>query len=268
MSVVVRLSVTFGLLSAAVPAGAQLVGDQAMVTPRPAVVAAVLEDAMPEAPKGVASSFVPPARDSIGGYITPNRDLSPEELVWHLRVALNVAALGCRDADEAATVAGYNALLAGAKTHLAAAQAGVIKRYQVKFGAAGQARNDDAMTKLYNFFAQPTGHDGFCATAKRVLVEAAAVEPAALPTFALTALPRLEAPFIAFFADYDRYRALMASWRARNPSTMSSAPAPALVTASAPVAAPAPALMSTVASGGATAQPVLTPVSTALTPQN
>ena len=57
-----------------------------------------------------------------GRYATPNRNLSADGAVWHLRAALNVAALACRGPDEAAIVAGYNALLARQKTLLDGAQ--------------------------------------------------------------------------------------------------------------------------------------------------
>lgn len=208
---------------APVPVAAATVSTAPVLSARDAarLAAAVLMNAaneMPTAPRGVAASYVTPPRDAAGQYVTPNRGLSADESVWHLRVALNVAALGCRDADEVATVAAYNALLAAAKPQLAAAQAGVTQRYKARFGAAHQTRNDDAMTRLYNFFAQPTGHAGFCTAAKAVLVESAAVQPVALAGYAATALPRLEAPFLAFFADYDGYRTRLASWRARQPA--------------------------------------------------
>lgn len=189
-------------------------------------------DAMPLAPEGAAATFATPARDAAGRYATPNRDLSAPEALWHLRVALNVAALGCRDADESATVASYNALLARGRDALATAQGGMAIVYRQRHGTAAQARQDDAMTRLYNFFAQPTGHAGFCTTAKAVLAETAMLEPAALGDYAITALPRLEAPFLAFFAAWDRYRDQLAGWQARHA-------APVLATAAAVPVAPA-----------------------------
>lgn len=249
-------------------------------------------DAMPRPPAVVAASFATPARDAAGRYLTPNRDLTADEAVWHLRVALNVAALGCRDRDEAATVAAYNGLLASARDQLAGAQTAVAAVYRVRYGAAAQARNDDAMTRLYNFFAQPTGHDAFCAAAKSVLAEAATVEPGALASFAAAALPRLEAPFTAFFAAWDSYRAALAQWQGRHAAATelaaatsvpapvlaaavaapvvvaaasapaplpapTAAPAPVLVAATAPAPLPAPVLVAASApSTGAAPQPV------------
>lgn len=203
----------------------------------PAAAQEMVDDPMPVAPGIVAASFATPARGLDGRYATPNRDLSAPEALWHLRVALNVAALGCRDAEEGATAAGYNALLARGRETLATAQAQMAIVYRQRHGADAQARNDDAMTRLYNFFAQPTGHDGFCATAKAVLAETALLEPAALNGYAITALPRLEAPFLAFFAAWDGYREAMTRWQARRamPAT------PVLAAAAAPAVAPAAA---------------------------
>lgn len=208
--------------------------------PEPQLAAAtplIEEDAMPLPPAVVAASFATPPRDGSGQYLTPNRDLTADEALWHLRVALNVAALGCRDRDELATVAAYNALLAGAREQLAGAQTAVAAVYRTRFGAAAQAKNDDAMTRLYNFFAQPTGHDGFCATAKSVLAEVATVEPGALGAYAAAALPRLEAPFLSFFASWDAYRGALAQWQTRHAAPAPAPAAPVLIAAaSAPVA--------------------------------
>lgn len=119
------------------------------------------------------------------------------ETVWALRSALNVAALGCRGPEEASTVAGYNAMLATEKTELAEALAAVSAGYKARYGAAWQARFDDAMTRAYNHWASPGAHDGFCAAAEAALRDVATVEPSDFAAFAAAALPQLEAPFAA-----------------------------------------------------------------------
>ncbi|MGJ3628705.1 hypothetical protein AB5I41_20590 [Sphingomonas sp. MMS24-JH45] len=100
---------------------------------------------MPQPPAIVAASFATPPRDAAGRYQTPNRDLSEGESVWHLRVALNVAALGCRGADEATTIAAYNALLASARAPLAGAQAAMAGTvpHPLRRGGAGEGRRRD-----------------------------------------------------------------------------------------------------------------------------
>ncbi len=205
---------------AAMPAAAQ----EVPVTAQPAVLvqpAPVADDAEPRAPEGFAKTFATPQRDAGGAYRTPNRDLTPAEVTWHVRVALNVAALGCRDEASA-----YNAMLTTEKEPLAAADAGA----QAAERASGRD-HDDAMTKLYNFWAQPPAQAGFCAAAGEVLREAVNVEPADFPAFAAAALPRLEAPFVAAFARFDGYRAEVAQWKARHTPLVevASAPTPAPV---------------------------------------
>lgn len=184
--------------------------------PAPAPQPELDEDAPPRPIEGVAATYRTPARDAAGHYLTPNRELSPEETTWHLRVALNVAALGCRGAEERTTVAAYNALLAAGRTQLAAAATGMERRYQVKFGAKWRAAHDDAMTRLYNFFAQTGGQAEFCAEAHTVLAEVQAASPETLPAYAATALPRLETPFLAFYARFDAYQEEYAAWRGRH----------------------------------------------------
>lgn len=215
----------------AVPAAAQ----EVPVTMQPAVLvqpalAPVADDAEPRAPEGFAKTFATPQRDTGGAYRTPNRDLSPAEVTWHVRVALNVAALGCRDEATA-----YNAMLTTEKEPLAQADTGAQTAERAR-GGDWEARHDDAMTKLYNFWAQPPAQAGFCTAAADVLREAVNVEPADFPAFAAAALPRLEAPFVAAFARFDGYRAEVAQWKARH--------APAVEMASAPK--PAPVLLASV----------------------
>lgn len=199
--------------------GAALVAAIAVATPVAAqqgTTAQVADEGAPPKPiEGVAASYRTPVRDA-AGYVTPNRELSPEETVWHVRVALNVAALGCRGADEGTTVAAYNALLGSFRAPLAAAAAGAEKRYQAKYGAKWRAAQDDRMTRLYNFFAQTPAHDEFCARAKQVLAAAPATRAEDWPRLAGQALTWMEAPFLAFYARYDAYRTERADWEARH----------------------------------------------------
>jgi len=167
----------------------------------------------PRPPVGASPNQAIPERDSFGRYATPNQDLSSEETVWHLRAALNVAALACRDAEEAETIAAYGHMLAQDGAPLAAADAAVKARYRARYGPAWADRHDRDMTRLYNFFAQPTAQAGFCVAAHHVLAEVGQVAPEQLSGFAAEALPRLEAPFTDFYRDYDRYRAALAAWR-------------------------------------------------------
>ncbi len=133
--------------------------------------------------------------------------LPPLEALWHLRVALNVAALGCRDADESTTVASYNAMIRNDAGPLDAANAAITAHYKAQYGAAWESARERDMTKLYNYFAQPGAQAQFCATAKDTLARIAAVPGGDLPGFALAALPGLEEPFWPSATPAERYAA-------------------------------------------------------------
>ena len=121
--------------------------------------------------------------------------LSRDETSWHVRAALNVAALACRDVAELQTIASYNNLLARHRSALASADAGVKAQYRLRYGKGWEARHDRDMTRIYNFFAQPVGHDGLCAEAQALLFEAEGLDPGEFADFAVYALPRLRTPF-------------------------------------------------------------------------
>ncbi len=170
-------------------------------------------DAPPAPPEGAASNQTIPVRDAQNRYSTPNRDLDRDEVSWHVRAALNVAALGCRDAAELETVAAYNRLLRAQRESLAAADAGVKSAYRTRHGAGWEDVHDRQMTRVYNFFAQPPAQERFCMAAREVLARAETVAPVEFADFAAEALPRLEAPFTDFYRQYDAYRVAYASWQ-------------------------------------------------------
>ncbi len=156
-------------------------------------------------PKGAFPGMKIPAVLADGTYPTPNRNLTESAKIWHLRAALNVAALACRGADEAVIVAGYNAMLAAQKPVLAKAEATYSAEYRAG-GGDWQDRYDDSMTRLYNFFSQSPSRDAFCQAAGRVLAEGASVPGPMLASFAATRLPMLEQPFTDFYRAFDAWR--------------------------------------------------------------
>lgn len=157
-------------------------------------------------PPGARPGMTIPTRLSDGGYLTPNRDLSADAATWHVRAALNVAALACRGPAQAGIVARYNAMLTAQKASLAMAQQALSNEYRAG-GGDWQDRYDDAMTRLYNYFSQSFVRDDFCRAADAVLAEAAAISPAAFAGFAARSLPLLDRPFVDFYRAYDRWRA-------------------------------------------------------------
>lgn len=158
-------------------------------------------------PAGGRPGMMIPARLGDGSYATPNRNLSAAGATWHLRAALNVAALACRGPDEAVIVARYNALLTTQKAALAVADHALIAEYRTAgVGTDWRDRYDDAMTRLYNFFAQDFAHNGFCEQARQALAQTTTLQPGTLDAFAAAWLPQLERPFTDFYAAYDAWR--------------------------------------------------------------
>jgi len=159
----------------------------------------------PTMPKGASPTIVIPVALADGTYPTPNRNLTTAAKVWHLRAALNVAALACRGPQEVVIVAGYNALLSAQKPVLAKAEATYASEYK-SGGGDWQDRYDDSMTRLYNFFSQSPARDDFCTAANTVLAQSAGLSAEALPAFAAQNLPVLERPFTDFYRAVDAWR--------------------------------------------------------------
>jgi hypothetical protein len=159
----------------------------------------------PVPPGGALPNLTLPERDGSGGFRTMNSGIAPAEAVWHVRSALNVAALAC---DDRTIVTSYNALLKRHKGVLTAA-------YQAESRRLGSvSAMDGHMTKLYNFFAQPPAQRGFCAAASRVAAEAQAVPGPQFDRFAADAIVRMDQPFQDFYRAYQGYQRDLAAWRA------------------------------------------------------
>jgi hypothetical protein len=167
--------------------------------------------ALPQPPAGSAAGQTVPEPGSDGRFETINSHVGAEEALWHVRAALNVAALSCSGRPGgAAIVARYNALLTQRKAVFATAYASETAR-------AGAL--DQHMTRLYNFFAQPPAQAAFCRAAAEVSEQAAAVPANGLPQFAPGALDRLEAPILDYYRAYARYRSELAAWQAGRRAT-------------------------------------------------
>lgn len=176
---------------------------------------------MPKPPAGAAVGLTTPAALPDGSYPTPNRALSSAAMAWHLRSALNVAALQCNVSDPT-IVAQYNLLIKTQGKSLTAAYKVLEAEYR-KGGGDWQDRLDDSMTRLYNFFAQPPVQKEFCARAVPMIASAAALPAGSFDSFAATALPQLDQPFVEFYRNYDLYRVELAAWKSGGQS-----PAPRL----------------------------------------
>ncbi|OHT19800.1 SPOR domain-containing protein [Edaphosphingomonas haloaromaticamans] len=189
--------------------------------------------ARPVPPAGAATNLVVPPADGQGGYRTINDGLGQDEAVWHLRSALNVAALSCSGTN---IPADYNALLTQRKSLFAKAYAAEVAGHR----SGGNIALDRHMTQLYNFYAQPPAQAGFCAVARDVATEARGVGTGAFPAFAMSALARLERPFDDFYRAYDDYRVQLAAWERGDQVRTAAVPAARAAPTALAAASPAP----------------------------
>ena len=173
------------------------------VTPPPVV--ATLPPPPPTMPVGGYPKMQIAEKRVDGRYVTPNIDMTPAAAVWHLRGALNVAALACGQAG-GGTVDPYNAWLGAHRAVLDANVKQYVKEWQTTGWSDWRAAYDNAQTRLYNFYSQPALRTTFCGVARQELTAIAAVPDAQLPTFARESLARLDQPFIDFFTAFDAWR--------------------------------------------------------------
>jgi len=239
------------------------------VTPPPPLIAVKLPPPPVPMPIGGYLGMKIPPKLANGTYGTPNINNTDAAAVWHLRNALNVAALGCNQAG-GGVVEPYNAWIT---THAA-----VLDRYLQTYIHEWQAPGwgdwqrvyDNNQTRIYNFYSQSTMRVAFCAVARGEIAQVGQVADADLPAFARASLLRLDEPFVAFYAAFDTWRDHYEQARSPVASTVDApiavaTPAP-LVTldGNAPVtpATPAPS----VPAPGDTASAVATPSPPVTTP--
>ncbi|SEQ54689.1 hypothetical protein [Sphingobium sp. YR768] len=179
-------------------------------TPPPPVVPTV----RPVPPNQAADNMSLPTQDESGDYLTPNKGITSNTALWHVRMALNVAALNCdRFGDTARTQ--YNQILAVHKPILNAANAAVDRNYRVAFGRSGVGSREQLNTVVYNFFALPPVIKGFCPVAVAVGAKIMTMPSDQLLAYAPQALKELEKPYQEFYAAYADYLRRLAEWQSR-----------------------------------------------------
>lgn len=125
-----------------------------------------------------------------------NRDIGAGETLWHVRSALNVAALSCRERIHGQLTSNYNQMLKLHRVPLAAAYADEEAHYRTLYGKNWQSKQDSHLTQLYNFFASPVGARQFCATAMTVSMRINDMDAGQLRQYSGSALAALEYPLI------------------------------------------------------------------------
>jgi hypothetical protein len=180
-----------------------------VVTPPP-----VIETIRPVPPMGAVAGMSVPDVGPDGKRLTPNRGVTSNTALWHVRMALNVAALSCHGAGDLARMQ-YNQMLHVHKAALGAANAAVDRNYQFEYGSTGIARREQLNTVVYNFFSLPPVQPTFCKAAVEVGAKMLSMPSASLLTYAPEALAALEKPFQDFYEAYADYLRRLAEWQAR-----------------------------------------------------
>jgi hypothetical protein len=158
-----------------------------------------------------------PAVGPDGARLTINKNLNANETLWHVRSGWNVAALNCLGPEYQPILDGYRAFLKKYSGKLAATNSALEMQYRKTAGSAdaGIRTRERVSTQVYNYFSLPLARTGFCDAALAVSSEFLASPPTDPAAFAAATLPRFEAPFEAFFAEYDQYRVESAAWDPR-----------------------------------------------------
>ncbi|MCB4862483.1 hypothetical protein K7W03_23100 [Sphingobium sp. PNB] len=214
---VVRRFCEFASVAAlALIAGCSTPEKKAPPTPPPPVVPTI----KPLPPMGAVEEMGIPEVGEDGKYLTPNRGVTANTALWHVRMALNVAALSCHGVNEPARIQ-YNRILHVHEAALREANAAVDRNYYVAYGQGGLKARELLNTVVYNFFALPPVTKSFCPVAIEVGAKILAMPSNQLLAYAPEALTQLEKPFQEFYAAYADYLLRLAEWQSRFGGTVS-----------------------------------------------
>jgi len=196
---------------------------QTATAPPPAPV--VQPQYTPRAPtppfRASATTIVPPLRAD-GLRQTINRDLGPLETLWHVRSALNVAALSCTGPQYDRLVDDYNAFIKNNSSTLRRANNAIKAKFRRE--NSDRKAHDRHQTSLYNYFSFSPLRRPFCDRSVQVSQRAIVTKSKDLNTFAAQALPELEQPFTDFYLAYEEYQRDLEAWNVQygQPGTVPS----------------------------------------------
>jgi len=206
-----RLPIGAGL----VPAFALALAGCQPAKPPPAVPPPpVVPTIMPTPPDSAAPDMDLPEKDETGRYLTPNRNMTGQQALWHVRMALNVAALGCHGNGDPVRVQ-YNQMLHIHVLPLRLANDATENYYKARYGANAFDMREKTNTIVYNFFALPPAQKAFCQVAQAEVTILNGLTAAQLVDRAPTTLHNLEQPFQDFWDAYADYLRRLAEWRKR-----------------------------------------------------
>ena len=168
----------------------------------------------PTPPDGAAAGLMIPPADATGLRRSVNREISPNQMLWNLRSAFNVAALNCNAPKHDGIVPAYRSFLKTYGKKLSAANKQVDTEFKKQHGARYAGPRDVYMTMVYNHFALPPTRTHFCDATMAVMRDLQGVKSAELEAFAVRSLPSVEVVFDDFYRRYAAYQADLAAWQA------------------------------------------------------
>lgn len=173
----------------------------------------------PQAPGYAAPNLRLPARNAQGEFVTPNQQLSGHDAFWNLRIALNVAAIGCRGPKSLELVSDYNRIIARHGNLIRESERMVIARLGRETRSNGVGARDRTSTRLFNYFAQPPAQQGFCMAAGPIARRLAEMDSSAAIAATPDLLRKIDAPFVDFYTAYARYQVDLAAFHATRAPT-------------------------------------------------
>ncbi|PZQ23127.1 MAG: hypothetical protein DI569_05765 [Sphingopyxis macrogoltabida] len=193
--------------------------------PPPTVVTVIPPRPLP--PGNAATTQILPARGPNGQFITANSGITGDRAFWQLKIGLNVAAIGCRGAEEATLISAYNNII---KTHgkpIRSTEKTVISTLGKETKTNGISARDKLSVQLFNYFAQPPAQREFCPRANEIAQLVSSTPTAQVIEQAPAHLARLDEPFHHFYEAYAKYQNDVVAWDAQygRPPAIMGAPA-------------------------------------------
>jgi hypothetical protein len=216
-----RKIIIVGLLASVAACAPKPVAPPPPPPPKPVVI---VIPPRPLPPGNASLTQILPGRGIDGRFVTANSAITGDRAFWQLKIALNVAAIGCRGTEEATLVSAYNNII---KTHAKAIKSTektVISDLAKANKTTGIKERDRLSTQLFNYFAQPPAQRAFCSKANEVAQLVSSTPTAQVIGQAPDHLAALDQPFLNFYEAYAQYQVDVAAWDAKY------APPPAIMT--------------------------------------
>ena len=185
----------------------------APLPPPPPVVEATPPRPMP--PGAAAFNIVPPPIGSDGQRVSPNRNITPAQMLWNLRSGWNVAALNCPMPQYEAVSDGYRGFLKRNAKVLKATNSAIDGEFRAQYGPKAGKIREAYMTQVYNHFSLPPTLVHFCDAAAAMTRDIASIPGKDLTAFAARELPTLEVVFDNFYDSYAAYTVASLAWDRR-----------------------------------------------------